>query len=293
MKALKILFFILIPSAVFAQEEKQVTHLKGTKRVGGIQVTVSSTGTVNENSSYCKSTGPYHAGKNGIGEGDGSYIFEFKPAISNIRLNFSAMSSSESYHEIIQLFVNDEHYRLTEAGTSNGCESLSVLTEEGDIAPCEGCSGSGWNGTEIQGEISKLEVRNVVIKGSPEGTVFSLFINGEIEEVSPGPELISVRALRLMPLPNEPNHITFVGIPDSGAKIRVYDDEGKELKEMSQRVQNFQRVDVSALPRGYYVFWVEGERFKEKRSLNYLISSVDDLQDHVHGHVKSHLQSPP
>lgn len=155
----------------------QVTHLSGTVVINGIAVTVSSSGNVTNNSTYCAQTVPYFIGyAPGPGSGTGRYTFDFSPAVDSVRLNFSGLSNSAPSVERIVLRKNGVHYAIPQAGVANGCDALAVLTPEGDIGGCVGCGVSGWSGTRIGGgPISQMVVVDTVISGSPNGAIFSIF----------------------------------------------------------------------------------------------------------------------
>ena len=181
MKKLYILLLLLcLKISLVAQCTNQVLNLTGTSTVSGIQVAVTSTGGVSSNTIYCSATKPYWIGFTGSAHLTGSYVFNFNPPISGLTLNFSGLTDVVTSKEEIILFVNNAHYSVTTAGTANGCDNLAVITSSGNVAPCAGCNGSGWNGTNIIGPISKLEVKDSVLAGTPNGSLFSLFICSSI-----------------------------------------------------------------------------------------------------------------
>jgi|GEM_PF-3925562 len=154
----------------------QVTHLTGSVIINGVNVTVSSSGNVTNNSTYCTQTVPYFIGYNpGTGSGTGSYTFNFSPAVDSVRLNFSGISYSGGSIERIVLTKDGVHYAIPQPGVANGCDPLAVLTAGGDIEGCAGCGVSGWSGTRIGGGITQLVVQDLVISGSPNGSIFSIF----------------------------------------------------------------------------------------------------------------------
>ena len=59
MKYLMGLVFSLKVAGLFSQCTFSVSNIKGTKTVGGIQVTVTSSGMVDSNATYCNATLPY------------------------------------------------------------------------------------------------------------------------------------------------------------------------------------------------------------------------------------------
>jgi hypothetical protein len=113
----------------------------------------------------------------GPGSGPGQFTFNFSPAISGIRLNFSGASNTAPSIEEIRLHINGSHYAMTAPGVANGCDAMAVLTGAGDLVGCPGCGVSGWSNTNISGfPISTLTVEDFVVGGSPNGSLFSLFI---------------------------------------------------------------------------------------------------------------------
>ena len=170
LRKMKILIILIVicgleTTAVLGQCTHQVLNLSGTASVNGSLVTVNSSGFVDTNSVYCNATYPYFIGYeyNSNMDGDGSYTFSFSPAISAVTLNFSGLSNEFDDIEEVKLFVNGSHYQIPIAGTSNSCDSLAVLTDNGDISACLGCPVSGWNGTTISGPINTLTIKDTVI----------------------------------------------------------------------------------------------------------------------------------
>ncbi len=166
-------------SVVTAQCTNQVLHTTGTTLVSGVNVTVTSSGQVDNYNSYCPFvTAPYFIGYNfGSGSGTGSFTFTFSPSINGIRLNFSGASCSGIDCEEIRLTINGAHFPMASVGSNNACDPMAVLTGAGDLQGCAGCGVSGWSGTNITGfPISTLTVQDFVLGGTPNGSLFSLFI---------------------------------------------------------------------------------------------------------------------
>ena len=175
-KAFIISFFVLIFIDGYGQCANQVTHINGSKTVNKVAVTVSSSGFVDTFPEYCK-TFPYLIGQNySSANGYGLYTFNFSPAINSATLNFAGISHSAKYKEEVVIYVNDNHYRIPSAGGPTDCEPMAVLNSKGNINGCFDCAGSGWYGTTISGPIYELTVLDSLISGTPNGTVFSLFI---------------------------------------------------------------------------------------------------------------------
>lgn len=162
----------------FAQCNTQITHGSGTVLAGGSNITVTSSGQTNLYNSYCPTvTAPYFIGYNfSTGNGPGSFTFNFSPAVSGVRLNFSGASNSGSSVEEIRLTVNGAHYAMPSVGTNNGCDAMASLTAAGDLVGCPGCGVSGWSNTTISSSISSLVVEDFIVAGTPNGALFSLFI---------------------------------------------------------------------------------------------------------------------
>jgi hypothetical protein len=173
------LVWMALPLTGSAQCTDQLTHTTGSAVVAGVNVTVTSTGNTCAWNTYCPSvTSPYFIGYNpGLGSGSGSFTFTFSPAINGIRLNFSGASCDPSNCEEVRLHINGSHYAMASVGTNNACDPMAVLTGAGDLQGCSGCGVSGWSGTSISGfPISTLTVEDYVLRGTPNGALFSLWI---------------------------------------------------------------------------------------------------------------------
>lgn len=143
-----------------------IVHLTGTQNVNGVNVTVTSTGSVS-NISNC-GTGPYWIGRNNI---SGSYTFAFSRPIASVRLLITAIE----YGEIISFIVNGVPYTLTSVnlfpyvGTCNVSPPIIVSgnLEAPGITPPDGAGGEVY----ISGNISSIEIR---ANGQRNGTVFGM-----------------------------------------------------------------------------------------------------------------------
>ncbi|MBE7174192.1 MAG: gliding motility-associated C-terminal domain-containing protein [Williamsia sp.] len=165
----------------FAQCNARITHMRGDSLVECINVNVSAKGVVDTNSAGCLSTGPYHVGYNFITpeSGDGSYTFTFTPAIHSLTLNFSGVSFiSYIGKELVRLYVNGQHYKLSGTSQPSTCNPLAVLTEDGDLTGCDDCGAADWRGVVITGIISTLTIQDSSVWGYGNGTLFSLDICG-------------------------------------------------------------------------------------------------------------------
>lgn len=171
--------FWMQPIDAIAQCTNKVSHISGSAVVGGSNVTVTSVGNTCGWTSYCFGiTDPYFIGyAPGPGSGSGAFTFTFSPAINGITLNFSGASSSAPSIEQIRLAINGAHYPMASVGVPNGCDPMAILTAAGDLEGCPGCGVSGWSGTTISGfPITTLTVEDYVLGGSPNGSLFSLWI---------------------------------------------------------------------------------------------------------------------
>ncbi|MBK9450753.1 MAG: T9SS type A sorting domain-containing protein [Bacteroidetes bacterium] len=166
-------------SGLQAQCTNQVMHTTGSAIVAGVNVTVTTSGNTCAWTTYCPTvTQPFFIGyAPGPGSGPGQFTFNFSPSISGIRLNFSGASNSPPSVEEIRLQINGAHYAMSAPGVANGCDPMASLTGAGDLVGCPGCGVSGWSNTSISGfPISSLTVEDFVVGGTPNGSLFSLFI---------------------------------------------------------------------------------------------------------------------
>jgi hypothetical protein len=173
---------LLFNISVYTQTLQRVSHLSGTQRINDIDVTVTSKGMIPilRPGTYCnKEAAPYFMGYNTSTYecATGSYTFTFSPPVAFVTLNFEGISSSDVYYEEVMIDVNGYHYPITETGSPTPCEPLAALTPNGNITGCENCSGSGWNGTHIEGPIYTLTITDSVIKGEPAGVLFGMYLS--------------------------------------------------------------------------------------------------------------------
>lgn len=173
--------WVLSPTLTHLQAQctHQVTHTSGSAIVAGVNVTVTSTGNTCAWTTYCPAvTQPYFIGYNpGLGSGPGSFTFTFSPAIGGLRFNFSGASNTAPSVEEVRLHINGSHYAMTAPGAANACDPMAILTVAGDLRGCVGCGVSGWANTSITGfPITTLTVEDFVVGGSPNGSLFSMWI---------------------------------------------------------------------------------------------------------------------
>lgn len=246
---LTILFLIHFSELAIAQcTTNHVTHLNGSKLINGVNVTVSSTGKV-DSLNYCTSTFPYLVGANSVsGGGQGTYTFNFLPAVDTVTLNFSGISYTNTGHEIIVLSVNGAHYSIPSAGSSNGCNPLAVLTTSGDITACTGCPTSGWSGTRITGPINSISIFDSVVAGLPNGSLFSLFFCGKYAPPNPTGTVLNGSIY-----PNPFHNILNVALNESKtAKIVIYDITAREI--FNQFFTQSVILNTNSIASGVYVY---------------------------------------
>jgi hypothetical protein len=238
-----------------AQCGDQVSHLSGTQTVGLAQVTVSSTGTVDANDTYCLETFPYFIGYS-YGSGTsatGSYTFQFNPPIDSAMLNVSGTSQTNADIEEVWLYVNGAHYAIPEPGVPQTCDAMAVLTAEGNIAACANCSVSGWGGTVIPGPISTLTVQDTVLSGIPAGSIFSLFICAQ----HGSGWLDTAGDPSGSPYPNPATDAVFVKLPGAhAADVSLFDASGRCVMTGTNAQAGIVRVSTAALPDGVYTLRV-------------------------------------
>ena len=167
---------------IFSQGSFRITHLSGTKKINGIDVTVTKAGKA-DSLHYCgNDDGPYYLGYNySSGKaGDGSYTFTFSKPVEEVSINLSALSHNlYNYNEHARFYVNEKHYSVTQVGRKNSCgEEQVIITEMGDVAPCNNCSASGTNGIKIRGPITSFTLECDIITGEPMGFVAGIWMKG-------------------------------------------------------------------------------------------------------------------
>lgn len=183
-----LLFLINNPLCFKAQTAHPITHTSGTSFVFNTNVTVTSFGKADTLSNYCTyNTKPYFIGYSFQSPtgccGDGGYTFDFSPPIDALTLNIGGITNIWIGRETVTLKVNGSHYRVTEIGEHN-CDTLAIITPNGDITSPDGWDLAGWNGTHITGPISSITVFDSMYFGNAAGSVFSIFIcDGTIDEL--------------------------------------------------------------------------------------------------------------
>lgn len=231
-----------------AQCLNQVFHTSGTETVKGIQITVIPSGDYGTITTYCSgSTQPYLIGANyTYPNHNGSFKFKFSPPIDLLTLNFSGINDAVTDQEIVKIFVNGAHYSIPSVGLPNGCDSFAVLTSLGEITGAENGPVSGWNGTSITGPIHELIVMDSVVVGTPNGSVFSLFICSE--HTTSIFEDINSKFL-VYPIPSKDNITIDAPIK---SKLEIINLQGQViLQEILLQEKN--DVDLSILEKGFYI----------------------------------------
>jgi type IX secretion system substrate protein len=234
-----------------AQCLNQVSHVSGTEIVNGINVTVTSGGSVDTFYTYCPEvTKPYFIGYDWTTEtsNDGAYSFQFDPLVDSLTLNFSGISNNSNGHEIIKLEVNGSHYPIPQIGNYNNCDPLAVLTANGNISGCFDCGVSGWAGTTLTGPIKSLTVKDSVGAGITGGSLFSIFICNE--------SLVNIYENENINLNIYPNPVretlTIEGKNINNAKIYMVDLYGRNINIVPYVQYDKALVYLSKLPKGIY-----------------------------------------
>lgn len=151
----------------------QVLHVSGTQQVGCTSVTVTSVGSTGV-LSYCGES-PYWVG---VGTQSGSYTFSFSPPVSAVSLGITAINNQlvVSSREEVRFEIDGVPYPITVPGTPPvACFTPAVITPMGAITG-EVDGVGAWDVMEINTTISTLKVEDIILQGTPNGVVFSLFI---------------------------------------------------------------------------------------------------------------------
>lgn len=269
MKKTKIIKYFVLASIciaswvhVKAQCSNQIFHTSGMITINGIQVTVISFGDCDTISTYCSaSTLPYLIGANyTLPNHNGGYLFQFFPTIDSLTLNFSGINDNGIHKEIVMLYVNGNHYSIPSAGLQNGCDSLAVLTNSGDITGATNGSTSGWNGTIITGPISEIVVMDSVVSGTPNGAVFSISFCSEyttsiFEKTNP--------KFSVYPIPTKGN-ITIEA--SNKSKLEISDMQGQVILQQTI-LQEKSDIDLSILEKGIYILTINDNGMTEVKKI--------------------------
>ncbi len=260
--------FFLLAGFQYLQAQKtfQVTHIEGSRKINGIQITVLHHGKIAilEDLSYCKGeTGPYYFGYSYVDyiSEDGGYTFLFDPPAKEIIVNVTGLSSDAENMEEVKFYVNGLHYAIPSAGSKIDCEEMAILTPKGNIRPCRECSISGWKGTKISGPISKFMVTDSVISGQPAGALIALYISEPPLELSitnkiPFRDIAAGYGIK----------ITSKNFDASG--ITLTDLNGRKLDFYFDRI-DFEHIFLSSpqLIKGEYILEISRDGFSEKQKI--------------------------
>lgn len=246
--------FVFSSNPARSQCTNQVTHMHGTKMINGVNVTVTYTGVVDSDFVYCPSTVPYFIGYRYAGgqNGDGSYLFTFSPPVSAITVNVSGISNIPgSGIEEVKLKKNGVHYSIPAAGITDGCDPMAVLTSEGNIAGCLNCGVSGWSQTTVSGPLTSIEVKDSVLYGNPEGSIFSLFICDIATNVD---EIKSDVLIKIFPNPFV-NTLNLSSTSDKLLQFILYDIVSRKL--LQQNFTGSSSLNTEQFPKGIYLYEIK------------------------------------
>ena len=240
---------------VSSQCVNQITRITGNTTINGVNVTVTSTGSV-DSILYCNNE-PYEIGYTyGIGAANGSYTFSFSPAVSGVTLNFAGLTNSPPDIETVSLYVNGSHYAIPSIGSPTGCEQLAALTLNGDITGCAGCNLSGWNGTSILGPIASLKVSDIVSPNNGTGgTIFSLFICDPTNSIF---DFTSKYQLNMYPNPAD-DKLTIEGKIILNSEIEITDILGRKVNTDIIIQFNYAIINCSELTKGIYFIKIKND----------------------------------
>jgi len=263
-KVVFILLTLVISLEISGQCTNKLNHTTGTVVVSGTSVSVSSAGQVLTNTSYCPSTSPYYIGYDGsFQNANGSYTFNFTPAIDSLTLNFSGInkiSVGQPVEEQVILTVNGLHYPITAKGTSNGCDSMAIITPQGNITGCEcGTWGTaGWNETTIIGPITSITVLDSVVSGDPNGSIFSIFISDGLPTSIDNTE--ANYEFNISPNPTNGKIIISKKWTSTFTKITVFNAVGQLITKNQFIGSENILLDLSNSQKGLYYLHIETEK---------------------------------
>ncbi len=245
-----------------SQCTRQVMHTSGSLNIGGVNITVTSSGFVDTTTTYCLNTIPFLIGQHQPNQfGFGSYFFTFSPPIDSLTLNFSGIMDDldTNLQEVVKLYINSIHYPIPIQGIRNGCDSMAILTPAGDITGCKNCGVSGWSGTTIRGKIATLKVVDTINSQFGDGgSSFSLFIsspwgNGINTSNKNSPAVL---------YPNPITNNTQLTVPDFiPSQVIIYDLQGLEC--MREYFSHSVILNMESLPNGFYFYKIMNEQGAE------------------------------
>ncbi len=249
---------IILPTiAGFSQSHKKVTHFEGTKTVNGVEVTVNCIGAT-DSLDYCDGDpAPYFIGYDGLTDqsGNGRVIFNFSEPVTDIVMSFAGTSDIDNHYEEVIVYINGNHYRLSPKNKVNGCgEELATVNEKGHLVGCRDCSVSGWSGTRIRGPIHSVMVIDTVIRGTPNGTVFSLLIGPPVSEQIKPVENTLTNYFQTMEEGSAGKELVIESEQLENTAITIKDANGKYITIHYQLIEpNKVVIDISDLTKGEYL----------------------------------------
>ncbi len=232
----------------------------GPQTIDGVKVQVYRKGKAGANFSMCGGTGPYFPGYSQGVFGSGQFIFTFTPAVAIASLNINAISNYSGCVHEMSIYRNDAHYPVLSAGSAHTCEPLALLTPSGNIVGCNNCPNSGWNGTLINGPISKLVIYDSILEGRG-ASFFSLFFCKynftDVDELAVG------GAITVAPHPFKENTVFTLAFAARSASLEVYNSIGQRVKVLNDIEGDHFTLSREGLPAGIYYYVLETD---EKRT---------------------------
>ncbi len=150
----------------------KVTHTSGTQIVGCTQVTVTSSGSASTHGLICGNA-PYFIANSAS---QGSYTFNFNPAISGVKVGLSAVNHGNGGPEEVSFYVNSAFYPISAPGPANPfCGPQVVITPTGTVQGCINC-GPCYGDIIINENMTSLTVENILLSGIRTGVIFSLWL---------------------------------------------------------------------------------------------------------------------
>lgn len=233
------------------QNITQVIHSTGTQNYNGIDVTVSTVGGAGIWTTYCPSiTFPYLIGHDFVSNNDlnGSYIFQFTPAVESIVLNFSAIGTIQQNDiEIVKVSVNNFHYPLFSLGEPNDCDSIALINAEGDLINEPG-KPSGLKNIYIPGPVSTITISDSIVSHLPGGSMFSLYFSKlNLSSL----ENINTNEIKVYPNPVS-NKLFLENFQKELTDVKLFNMIGESIPINFEIVDNKMVFDVNKIDKGIY-----------------------------------------
>lgn len=269
-KILRSLLIIILAGQcwVHTQNLERINHIRGTKKINGLMVTVQGKGQV-DSLQYCgDDTGPFYLGYNYSNPecGKGSYTFTFSKPVNEIVVNLSALSHSSTYDEECRFYINGVHAEVKTIGKNNGCgEGLCNINSEGNILPCRDCTGSGVVGLKFTGPITTFTVECIIISGVPMG-----FVAGVWFDAKPVKEEITLvdYSLKMEETSAGNNKLAIIEGDFSNAIITIKDTNGREYPLFYRSVDaNKIVLDLGDLRRGEFILEIKSGNKTETQKI--------------------------